>query len=89
MVVHSLRSNPVVRLLQLPNAVSFTIQSGGIDETHILSMVVWDATIRTFTAAEAGLVVGTHSEIWFNGYTPNNFENLPRANLPELNKTRS
>ena len=78
--------NPVVRLLQLPNAVSFTNQSGGIDETHTDSMVAWDSAIRTFAAAEAGMIAGTHSEIWFNGYTPRNFENLPRANLPVLNK---
>jgi hypothetical protein len=77
---------PVVRLMQLPNTVSFTNQSGGIDETHVESMVEFDTSVRSFATAEGQILAGVNPEIWFNGYTPRNFENLPRANLSTLNK---
>ena len=79
-------SNPTVRLMQLPNAVSFTNQSGGIDEAHTDSLITFDEVVRTFATAESQVTAGVHPEIWFNGYTPNNFENIPRANLSTLNK---
>jgi hypothetical protein len=79
-------SATVVRLMQLPNAVAFTNQSGGIDETHVESMVEFDTSVRSFAIAESQIPAGVNPEIWFNGYTPRNFENLPRANLPTLNK---
>ena len=79
-------TNPTVRLMELPNAVSFTNQSGGIEESHVDSLITWDDSIRTFAEAEAAVALGTHPEIWLNGYRPNNFDNLPRANLSTLNK---
>ena len=79
-------SQSTVRLMQLPNAVSFTNQSGGIDEGHVDSLIEFDPVVRSFATAETQIISGVQPEIWFNGYTPNFFENIPRANLSTLNK---
>ena len=75
-----------VRLMNLPNAVSFTNHSGGIEEAHVESLIVFDEAVQTFATAEAGLIANTTPEFWFNGYTASNFKNLPRTQKDKLAK---
>lgn len=73
---------PMVELLALPDQISITNTSGGIEGLHVESLIYFDESVRTFNQALSDSF--RDPRISVDGIQPINFSGIPNASKYEL-----